>query len=264
MSPSIEVLFQGFPGKTDRGFLGWSSCVLLRNGRLGLFDTAGFPERPELIRRLREKGIAPSDIDFVVLSHYHFDHAVNVSLFPNAAVYLHEREAAHIETCGDTDLAVPREMFWDVKKSGKLRLLSGESGILEETYRWFHTPGHTPGCISLAVETQDGTWVLAGDAIKNLEEAQTGEVWMSLDPAASRKSIAKILEEADWIVPGHDRLLQVVREPNDRLVRPVGTTAGRIRLTLSPERSFLRMRGEGEAAPSRATEVVIEVEGESL
>jgi glyoxylase-like metal-dependent hydrolase (beta-lactamase superfamily II) len=42
--------------------------------------------------RLRQIGVKPSDIDYIVLSHLHFDHAGNVEMFPRAKVIVHEDE----------------------------------------------------------------------------------------------------------------------------------------------------------------------------
>lgn len=204
----FDILFEGFPGKSERGFLGWSTAVLMKQGSLGLFDTAGMNERIELITRLRSRQVQLEDISFVILSHFHFDHASNFSLFPNATVYLHELEVRHVLENPTKDLAIPIELFHSLRESDRLEILRGEHGSVEG-YRWFHTPGHTLGSISLSVQHRSSTWVFAADALKNIVEAKTGEVWMTTDPIASTKSISKIVNEADWIVPGHDRLLRI-------------------------------------------------------
>jgi N-acyl homoserine lactone hydrolase len=221
MNQLFHVLFEGFPGKSNRGFLGWSSAVLLNNRRFGLFDTAGFGERIELINRLRAQNVQPQDIDFIILSHFHFDHVANISLFPHAKVYLHESEVRHILEDSSVDLVVPVELFHSLYESGRLVILRGEKGVVEN-YDWFRTPGHTPGCISISFQQNGETFVLAADAIKNLLEAQTGEVWMSTNPEMSRESIKKILDRADWILPGHDRLLHVRRTDHTTFIEAAG------------------------------------------
>jgi glyoxylase-like metal-dependent hydrolase (beta-lactamase superfamily II) len=64
-------------------------------------------------------------------------------------------------------------------------------------------------------EDNKPTTVLAGDAVKNLAELASGTVGMSLDNEASARSIAKIRDLAEVVIPGHDRMLRV--EP-DRIV----------------------------------------------
>lgn len=215
-------MFPGFPGRSSRGFLGWSSCVLVRKPgeKPILFDTLGFNERYALLTRLRELGVAPEEIGTVLLSHFHFDHAVNYPLFPNATFYLHEEEVRHIEENGRKDLAVPVEMFPALRDSGRLELLSGESGTVEGL-NWLHTPGHTPGLYSILAEYQGEKWAIVSDTVKNIQELCSGDVSMTWDDAKSRESIDKIKQWADIVVPGHDRLLRVTRMGQNVEITPV-------------------------------------------
>lgn len=217
----IDVLFSGFPGQSERGFLGWSSCVLIRTGAGEpiLFDTAGFNERAVLLQKLHKLGISPEDIRKIYLSHYHFDHAANAGLFPNAEIFLHEEEVGHVRRCQNneaTDLAVPYEMFYGIDSSGKLRILKGKQGK-NDSIEWKLTPGHTPGLYSLILEFEGRKWVLASDSVKNQTELITGGVAMSLDPAKSHASIEWIRSVADVVVPGHDRIIYINRTEGDQL-----------------------------------------------
>lgn len=222
----IDLLFTGFPGHTNRGFLGWSSCVLIRmeGKRPILFDTAGFNERYILLEKLAALGVQPGDIENVFLSHFHFDHAVNYGLFPNATFYLHEKEVQYVETHGQEDLAVPYEMFPALKNSGHLAILSGDGGMIQEI-KWIHTPGHTPGLYSLFLEYEGERWVLASDAVKNKSELITGHVAMSKDPVSSYTSIETIRTWAHVVVPGHDGLLRILHEQNKTTVHSVSKTS---------------------------------------
>lgn len=208
----ITLLFHGFPGRSNRGFLGWSSCVLIRqSGRQPmLFDTLGFNERYTLLSRLHTLGITREDIGSVFISHFHFDHAVNYSLFPNATFYMHAAEVQHIEQNGSKDLAVPVEMYPALRDSGRLTLLSGETGEVEGL-QWLLTPGHTPGLCSLIAEYKGKKWALASDAVKNIEELRSEEAAMTWDDAQSKASLKAIKQIADVVIPGHDRILEIDR-----------------------------------------------------
>ena len=82
----IDVLIQGFPGKAVcHGGLGWSTVSLIRGeGRVVLLDVGAFGIRRELSKQLQNRGVSPEDVTDVVLTHAHYDHAVNFTLFPKA------------------------------------------------------------------------------------------------------------------------------------------------------------------------------------
>jgi glyoxylase-like metal-dependent hydrolase (beta-lactamase superfamily II) len=74
-----------------------------------------------------------------------------------------------------------------------------------------HTPGHSPGSISVLVETDYGRCVITGDVLHFSSVALTRKnplVFWNDDQAT--KSIDRIVETADLIYPGHDRPFRVV------------------------------------------------------
>ena len=127
---TIDVLLGGFFGRSSRGFLGWSAIYLVTtpSGRRLIFDTGGYNERGTIPKLLKEHGIDVAAIDCVVLSHLHFDHAVNWDLFPNAELVVHEKEIAHAQA-GD-DPCVLRYQTPALLANNRLRLIRGESSIL--------------------------------------------------------------------------------------------------------------------------------------
>ena len=204
--PHIEMLLSGFPGKSSRGFLGWSGCYLVTtaSGRRLLFDTAGYNERATIINSLAKLSVAPEDVDFVVLSHLHFDHAANWDLFPNAEIIVHEREIAYADSRG-ADGAVLRYHTPVLRAHGRLRLISAETA-LEDGVQVIHVPGHTPGCIALSM----GKEILCGDALKSrwdLNGPMAPPVW---DADLASQSIAKLKRLATRLYPGHDMPLELL------------------------------------------------------
>ncbi len=203
---NIETLLTGFPGKSSRGFLGWSGCYLVTTarGRRLLFDTAGYNERATVINSLAKLGVATEDVDFVVLSHLHFDHAANWDLFANAEIIVHEREIAYADSRG-ADEAVLRYHTPVLRAHRRLRLISAETA-LEDGVQVIHVPGHTPGCIALAMARE----ILCGDALKSrwdLKGPMASPVW---DADLARQSIAKLKQLGTRLYPGHDMPLELV------------------------------------------------------
>lgn len=202
----IEVLCRGFPGKADVGFLGFSNVALITTERERiLFDTGAMGVRLNLLDALEKCSVRPCDVNKVVLSHLHYDHCENAYLFPNAAFFVSEDEWDYAIK-GD-DLLIPHGIV-DFLKGRNLCLVKDGTDIAQGL-KVISTPGHTPGGISLVLEIEGGKWVLAGDVVKNRIELATGHVDMTLDPAASEHSIAKIRKLAHRVLPGHDGWLRI-------------------------------------------------------
>ena len=111
-----------------------------------------------LIDSLREAGFEHEDIDVVVLSHLHFDHAGGLLapwsegrapelLFPNATFVVgaaHWQRALHPHP-RDRASFIP-ELPGLLQASGRLEIVSGEySRALGESVRFSFSDGHTPG-----------------------------------------------------------------------------------------------------------------------
>jgi len=139
-----------------------------------------------LVDSLAAVGVAPADVDIIVLSHLHFDHAGGVLdtwhegkppalVFPNAsyvvgaeawqrAIQPHARDRASFipgltELLSDTD---------------RLELASGDtSELLGDGFSFHRSSGHTPGLLLTEVAMPGGPVVFVADLIP-------GKAWMHL------------------------------------------------------------------------------------
>jgi glyoxylase-like metal-dependent hydrolase (beta-lactamase superfamily II) len=206
----IDVLVQGFPGKAVcHGGLGWSSIALLRGGgRTVLVDVGSFGMRRVLIPRLAELGVTQDAVTDVVLTHSHYDHSVNWTLFPGARICIGGAELDWSLTVAPGPHPVPELYMRELARSPQLhRLLPGEEllpGLVAHA-----VPGHTPGHLAFLLRGVDRDLLFSGDAAKNRAELLTGRADMSLDEGDSRRSIAHIWElwrrrPGTLLVPGHD------------------------------------------------------------
>ncbi|MDR2529616.1 MAG: MBL fold metallo-hydrolase [Synergistaceae bacterium] len=202
----IDVLFHGFPGKASNTFLGWSTIVLLRREkRLCLVDTGGHGARLWLLQALKDRGLHPNDVDSVFLTHLHFDHIANVSLFPRAMFYLGQVEWEYANTVEDP---VVQEGVLPLLRAFKKTLLKKDGEEVLPGVSFLLTPGHTPGSASLLVDEGIKT-AISGDAIKNRVELATGNVGMTQAAEVSRKSVEKVKALAARVLPGHDCALRL-------------------------------------------------------
>ena len=120
-------------------------------------------------KALAKRGYSCGDITKIVFTHLHWDHTFYMDKFERAAFYVQEDEYRFA-----MDSIPPYYKSYESVKLGihppfegledRFVLLSGEAEIVPGV-RVFRTPGHSVGHQSVEVDTQDGTYILAGDAI---------------------------------------------------------------------------------------------------
>lgn len=169
---------------------------------------ARFTDADLLVHRLDSIGLEVSDVDMVVLSHLHYDHAGGAHLFPKSQLIVQKDEYAYAQ--------YPASFFapFYYKKNFDLpgyrwRLLDGDTE-LAPGLTVLRTDGHTPGHQSLLVQLpRSGPVLLTGDACYWLEHAQRhrvpGVVWnptLALHSIKRITTLARLLDAR--IFPGHD------------------------------------------------------------
>ena len=131
-----------------------------------------------LLGELAALGLSPNDIDIVVLSHLHFDHAGGLLsayaedetptlLFDNARYVTSEAAWARANAPHPRDRAsfLP-DLNRQLEASGRLVLVDGASDpALGEGYRFHYSDGHTPGLLLTEIDMPDGPVLFCGDLI---------------------------------------------------------------------------------------------------
>lgn len=156
---------------------------------------------------LAELGLGPDDIDILVLSHLHFDHAANAKMFPNAKVIVHADELAGVKTIeGDFAGAHLLSDFQGLPMdtvSGDTELVDGVTLI--------STPGHTWGTMSLQLDLPDqGTKIFTSDAVYLSDSwgppaIGAAIVWDNLKWLESVEKLRGIAERTNAeVIFGHD------------------------------------------------------------
>ena len=161
--------------------------ILLETG-IGAFfepklrDRFGVVE-PEhvLLENLAMNGLDHADIDVVILSHLHFDHAGGLLtpwtegaepelLFPNARFVVGRRawERATAPHFRDRASFVPA-LNALLEASGRLELVDGStSDVLGDGWRFHTSEGHTPGLLVSEIAMPDGPVAFAADLIPGM------------------------------------------------------------------------------------------------
>ncbi|WP_291999228.1 MBL fold metallo-hydrolase [Caldivirga sp.] len=89
----FEILVPSIPIYTSVGFVGFCNVSLVEvDGKYVVIDPGHFGNREYLLNALSRRGLKVNDINYVVLTHLHYDHAINALIFKNARVILSEKE----------------------------------------------------------------------------------------------------------------------------------------------------------------------------
>ncbi len=112
--------------------------------------------------QLRLLGLAPSDIDFLALSHTHFDHTGGASVFKDATWLVQEKEYVHVRN-EENQIKNP-DQYNAIKNLNKIRIINGDYDVFGDgTVVIKSMPGHTPGHCALFVDLASGPVLLSGD-----------------------------------------------------------------------------------------------------
>jgi glyoxylase-like metal-dependent hydrolase (beta-lactamase superfamily II) len=159
-----------------------------------------------LLVRLHEQGLAPEDVDVVLISHLHADHTGwlghidGTPVFPNARVVINGVEWHHLLSgnggrrwFGHTVAAVQK-----LEKRGHLELVSGTVQVTPEITA-VELPGHTPGHTAFRIAAQGEVAYYVGDAVHlpiQLAHPEWGTT-VDNDPASARRSRERLIEFAE-------------------------------------------------------------------
>ncbi len=206
----IDILVHGFPGKSVcHGSLGWSSIVLLRgHGHVALVDVGAFGMRRTLIERLAERGLKPADVTDVLLTHSHYDHSINWTLFSHARIVIGGDEIDWSVGVPWGETPVPELYVRELRRWPTLHRAADGDEVLPGVTAHL-TPGHTPGHLVYLLRGETRDVVFTGDAAKNRAELLTRGADMSLDDGHRGASFDRIwtwwaARPGSVLVPGHD------------------------------------------------------------
>ncbi|MED5373073.1 MAG: MBL fold metallo-hydrolase [Myxococcota bacterium] len=183
-----------------------------------------------LLGELERVGLSHQDIDVVVLSHLHFDHAGGLLtpfqegqeselLFPKATFVVGQTAWERSQHPHPRDRAsfIPRIQAL-LEQSGRLELVDGEhSPTLGPDYRLRRSDGHTPGLVLVEIPSAQGPILFGADLIP-------GVPWV-------RGSITM----------GYDRFPELLIDEKRAVLDELEPQGGRIFFTHDPDTAMARV-----------------------
>lgn len=154
-------------------------------------------------------GMEPGDVDLVIQSHLHFDHAGGLYAFPETPVMV-QREELEFATNPPPE---QRDIYIaeDFAPVGNWRVVDGDEDVFGDgRLTVISTPGHTKGHQSLLVKLDDGSVIfLLADAAyllpKMRERRPPGVLWDELALLETWDRVEALEREHDaFLITTHD------------------------------------------------------------
>ena len=180
---------------------------------LVMIDAGAGRSSAQIVRNIEMLGFNPANILHLILTHCHIDHIGSAPFFSkqySTKILIHELDAKAVET-GDSLKTAANwygTTFPPTKVDRKITSPQETIKLGAEELHCLHTPGHTPGSISVYLD-RGGKRVLFGQDIHGPFNAAFGS-----DIEAWKKSMQILLElNADILCEGHFGIYQ----PKDRV-----------------------------------------------
>ena len=191
-------------------------------GRIGgrVFRDVRMDQRHALPAQLRERGIEPAEIEVVVMTHLHSDHASGICEFPASTFVVSSAEWRHAGSAGALQGYFPRQfdhafdwrtLDFDGPDSDSFATFGRAFDLLGDgSVQLAFTPGHTPGHLSVVLRLREREALIAGDALYTMRTLRDSRLpYLMSDEHLFRRSLREIQLYARQtpdalVVPGHD------------------------------------------------------------
>jgi glyoxylase-like metal-dependent hydrolase (beta-lactamase superfamily II) len=186
------------------------------------FDAEMAQRRKRQLLRSPTEGLAaigmdPVKVEDVIVTHMHYDHAGNHTLFPNARYHLQEREMVFCTGPYMCHAAMrypfePDDVADMVRKvfAGRVQFHDGVDELAPGV-TVHHVGGHTMGLQVVRVWTRRGWVVLASDAshlYANMEQGRPFPVVFNVgDMLEGHRHCHRLASSPNHVIPGHDPLV---------------------------------------------------------
>lgn len=199
------------PGGTLLWDTGLGDAIAAKPGHVHEEGGIRFTVPNTLQGQLQELGLQAADIEFVSLSHMHYDHTGNLEQFPAATWLVDPAELAWASQ-PKTPGPVSAEHFDEFAATRKV--MEGDHDVFGDgRVRILRTPGHTPGHRVLLVELENaGTVILSGDLYHSRSNYENARVpGFNVDRADTLASFDRVRQ----LLKTHDGRLVIQHSPDD-------------------------------------------------
>jgi glyoxylase-like metal-dependent hydrolase (beta-lactamase superfamily II) len=183
----VKVLIEGFTNadskKRGEEEKTCATITLVKDRNvIMIVDPGVLDSQDTLIKKLKEEVLTVNDVNIVCITHSHVDHYRNLGMFPKAKTL----------------------EYWGLWEGGSVEDWKEQ---FTDDIKIIKTPGHSYDGISLLVKTKKGTIAVVGDVFWK-ENFPIDDPYAN-DKEKLKESRKKVLELADYVIPGHGKMFKV-------------------------------------------------------
>jgi glyoxylase-like metal-dependent hydrolase (beta-lactamase superfamily II) len=203
-----------------------AAYLLIEGERAAFIDNNTNLAVPRLLSALADRGVEPAQVEYLIITHVHLDHAGGTSALaeacPNATVLAHPRAAPHVidparlvrsasAVYGEQEF---RRLYGDIRPvaESRVRIMQDEEQLVfgSRMLRFLHTRGHANHHFCVA-DSATGA-LFTGDAFGLIYPVLQGDGTFALpstsptdfEPALARDAVRRILaERPSCVYPTH-------------------------------------------------------------
>jgi glyoxylase-like metal-dependent hydrolase (beta-lactamase superfamily II) len=158
------------------------------------------------ITQLARHGYRPEDMEYVFITHLHFDHVDQLELYTNAKIVVSARGlAAATANPGWVGSWAPGKTLEGLTNTWKERVIAVDDAEVVPGVRVMWIGGHTPCSQAICVQTAQGQAILTGDTVSllaNIEKQIPMGIYHNLEEC--RAALEKLAQMDAIILPSHD------------------------------------------------------------
>jgi glyoxylase-like metal-dependent hydrolase (beta-lactamase superfamily II) len=193
----VKILVQGYTtadSATEGDEKTCATITLVRDKNIVMVCDPGVLDSQQiLIDALKKEGLTINDVNYIFITHSHIDHYRNIGMFPDAKTL----------------------EYWGIWDGGRAE--DWKENFTEDI-KIIKTPGHNYDGLTLLIKTKEGLSFRSSQAKEEIIAVCGDVFWKENypenDPYASdlkklQESRQKVLQLADFIIPGHAGMYKV-------------------------------------------------------
>ena len=157
--------------------------------------------------------LAPADIDIVIHTHLHADHCENDYKCSKARFYIHEKELLTIRNPHPLDFRYVEDFIFEIAENNQIERIR-QDGEIVPGISVMHTPIHTPGGMTVFIDTAKGKAAITGFCVIKenfFPPAKVKAMEMEVIPPGTHinsyeayDTMIRVRDMADIILPLHE------------------------------------------------------------